>query len=73
MYQVFDNNKPADCFHHDVHGTWFKSKYETFAEAFEYATRWINLRDVNGCVFLKPDVPWDYSGYGDMIEIRTVE
>ena len=70
MYQVFDNGKPADCLHCKVHESWNKSAYDTFEEALEYANKWLGMY---GGVVLKLNTPWDYSGYGDMIEIREVD
>lgn len=70
-YQVLDNNRPADCFHCKVHESWNKSKYDTFDEALNYARKWLGFYGT--CVVLKPNTPWDYDGFGDMIEIREVE
>ena len=70
MYQVLDNGKPADCFHCNVHESWNKSTYSTFEEALEYARDWLGRYGIG--VVLKPNTPWDYSGYGDIIEIREV-
>jgi len=68
MFQIFDNNKPADCHHHKVHCTWGNSKFDTFEEAQEYARLW--LGEMCDLVPDKPRVKVDYSGYGDFIEIR---
>jgi hypothetical protein len=70
MYQVFDNGKPADCFHCNVHESWNNSVYDTFEKALEYANKWLGF--FGSGVVLKLNTPWDYSGYGDMIEIREV-
>ncbi len=70
-HQVFDNGKPADCMHCNVHGSWDKSSYPTFAEAKAYAIRWLGPYS-NAIEFEWDGSPIDYDGCGDMIEIRTV-
>lgn len=66
MFQVIDNNKPADCNNHKVDKSWNKSKFETLDEAFQYADNWLGIYGpmINN--------PFDYSGYGDIIEIRFI-
>jgi len=71
MFQVFDNNKPADASGHNVHHTWNNSTFSTFEEAHQYANQW--LAPSHGLVILKLNQPYDYSGYGDIIEIREVQ
>ena len=71
MFQVFDNNKPADCKHHKVDASWANSKFDTYAQAHEYALYWLHLDFDCGLVLLL-NTPYNYSGYGDMIEIREV-
>lgn len=69
-FQVFDNNRPADCRHCAVGKDWNKSCYPTFKEAYAYAEQWL------GDTYKLPDnwdgSPFNYSGYGDTIEIRKV-
>lgn len=84
-YQVFDNNKPADYKHCKVHNSWSNSKFHTFGAAFEYACKWlgnhnkilIDLYDEDNKTQSEYvsliNVPIDYSGYGDTIEIREVK
>ena len=69
-YQVFDNNRPADCKHCKVHKSWGSSTFDTFKAANEYAQKW--LGEYAGLA-LHPNQPVYYSGYGDLIEIRTIE
>lgn len=69
-YQVLDNGKPADCHHHKVHFTWDQSTFDTLAGALAHARNWLGAHGHG--VVLKVNEPVDYSGYGDMIEIREV-
>ena len=39
-YQVFEGDKPADCFHTNVNKSWNKSIYDSFEEACIYAIFW---------------------------------
>lgn len=71
-YQVFDNGKPADCHHHKVDASWANSTFSLAAEAVDYACKWLNWESVMG-VLLEVNKPYDYSGYGDFIEIRRIE
>lgn len=71
-YQVFDNDKPADCYHHSVSDTWNRSKFNTLKEARQYAMNWLG-RFWAPDFQLEPNTPYDYSGHGDKIEIRTVD
>lgn len=70
-YQVFDGNKPADCHGHKVDKSWDKSIFDTFEEAYFYAQNWLG-QNYAGMV-LKLNTPADYSGYGDIIEIRSIK
>jgi len=72
LFQVFDNDRPADCFNHEVHKSWEQSKFKTFDEALEYARNWLGYPE-GDIPPLELNVPWDYSGYGDKIEIREVK
>lgn len=71
MYQVFDNNKPADCFHCTVDRSWDNSKFANINDAQDYARRWLDSFD-SVCP-LTVGVPVSYDGYGDVIEIREVQ
>ena len=73
MYQVFYNGKPADCFNYDSkYGSyWSISIYRTFEEACDYANLWLGKLS-EGAVFAL-NKPYDYSGYGVIIEIREIQ
>ena len=68
-YGVFDNNRPARYPEIKIHSSWKKNEYDTFADAHAYANKW--LGEYGGVVLLA-NTPWDYSGYGDVIEIREL-
>jgi len=71
MYQVYDNGRLADLTNSgNQDSIWQHPVCETFEQALQYAEQW--LGDLAG-INLKPNVPVDYSGYGDMIEIRKIE
>jgi len=71
MYQVFDNNRPADNKSFPKLGNaWKKSKFKSFIAAHNYAQKWMGA--LGSPSSLKLNTPYDYSGYGDMIEIRKV-
>jgi len=80
-YQVFDNGRPADTTGYpQLKGSgWHNSVFDTFTAAHEYALNWLGyLGDDIGAGYadnavLKLNTPYDYSGYGDKIEIREVD
>lgn len=77
-YQVFDGGKPADCNYHNTHDSWDNSVFNTFEEAQVYARKWLGphyggSEDGLDGYCLRVNTPWDYSDFGDLIEIRTVE
>ncbi len=69
MFQVFDNDKPAEMKRSTL---WANSVFQHFEDAHKYARRWIGPGRED-CVPDKPDKKVDYSGYGDTIEIKTLE
>ena len=78
IYRVTDNNKPATCEHFNVHKSWNNADFETLDQAFEYAVKWlgwgwVNVNDpqMNGFKLAMLH-PYDYSGYGDMIQIVQI-
>ena len=75
MYGVFENNKPCDNKNHKVHPSWNNSVFETWDQALRYAYKWLgqfaDAVKMEGPA-LEVNVPYDYSGYGDMIEIRKI-
>lgn len=71
MYQVFDNGKPADAEHQGLDGSWSNSKFDTLEEAQIYANHYLGFqKDI--LLLVELNVPYDYSGYGDFLEIRKV-
>jgi hypothetical protein len=77
MYQVFDNGKPAQYPDHPVHPSRDNSTFETLREALVHAWKWLGpfggSFDGSSGIPLQVGIPWDYSGHGDMIEIRKVK
>ena len=79
MFQVFDNGNPADHrFNKTVSTIWGPSHFDSFNAALIYARQWLwpyGGEDASGLtgIVLHPNTPYDYSGYGDFIEIREVE
>lgn len=71
MYQVFDNNKPAQYPDHKVHPSWNRSTFVRLGEARNYAIKWLGVHAPEPEV-LKVGTPYDYSGCGDMIVIKLV-
>jgi len=71
MFQVFCNNKPADTkgFPNLTKECWANSTFSTFEEAHDYAVSWLGHFEVGDMELGKV---YDYSGYGDTIEIREV-
>jgi len=79
-FQVFDNRKPAECRflnlkNHDCNKCkWSNSVFNELHLAFDYAAEWLGH-------FASPDTMQklvqfgkvDYSGYGDIIEIRVFD
>lgn len=74
MFKVYDNGKEANCFGYKVHESWDAKGFETFEAALIYARKWIapygGSYDGTDGVILQLNKPYDYSGYGDFIEIR---
>lgn len=71
VYQVLENGKPADSKSYPKLANlgWDNSTFESFEAALAYALKWL------GCYApktLEVGIPYDYSGYGDTIEIKKV-
>jgi hypothetical protein len=66
-YHVFDNGKPARYEHGSC---WRENVFDTLAAAQDYAKRWVG--DHHTIDNLQVNTPYDYSGYGDTIEIMEV-
>ena len=71
MYQVLDNELPADCHHHNVDDSWNKSTFDSLKDAVEYARKWLGDHDIIPGAFALP-LKKDYSGLGDTIEIVAI-
>jgi hypothetical protein len=76
-YQVFENDKPCDAANHKVHKSWNNSIFDSFNDALKYVYKWIgeyaDPDSMTGSSGIKVNIPYDYSGYGDMIEIREIQ
>lgn len=72
MFQVFDNNLAADW--GIPNSTAYNSGiFDNFEDACKYAIEeYLGYDNVNPDLIIELNTPWDYSGYGDMIEIREV-
>ena len=75
-FQVFDGDKPAqfpDC---RVDKSWDNSVFDTEDEALVYARKWCapygSTYDGTQGFTIKAGEKYDYSGYGDFIEIRVI-
>lgn len=68
MFKVFDNGELADHHFHNVDQSWTHPFCLTFHQAQEYCRNWLGIY----AFFCpeKPNHPVDYSGCGDVIEIR---
>lgn len=69
-FQVFESGKPAqypDC---NVHPSWSNSIFNTWEDANKYANHWLGPY---GGIILISNIPHDFSGYGDTIEIWEIE
>ena len=81
-YQVFDNGHPCELdFPPPREGSdeydWGNSTFEEFDDALFHARIWLGdawggSDDGESGVVLESDEEYDYSGYGDVIEIREV-
>ncbi len=74
MFQVFDNGKPADSngFPYLANLGWENSRFYTLEDARDYAHKWLGM-GIYGMFEIGVNFPYDYSGYGDTIEIRQIE
>ena len=70
MFTVYDNNKPANQkgFPMLRGKGWVQNSFSTLNEAVDYAREW--LGEYALIAPTEPNKPINYSGYGDMIEIR---
>ncbi len=68
-YCVYDNGKPASAKFFPQLGEiegWDNHKFDSWPKAVAYASMWV------GQIIQPEDLlkPYDYSGYGDIIEVR---
>lgn len=70
MFAVFENNKPALLKGWRI--KWENNKFQTLAEAQQYAWEWLGTYAPELPSDIKFNVPYDYSGSGDVVEIRSV-
>ena len=68
---VLDNGKPAQTRFHKVDRSWNNCLFTTFEDAERYAISWLGVYNPSFGT-LELNVPYDYSGYGDMIEIKEL-
>lgn len=79
MFQVFDNNKPAE-----ITGInfpkWHNSKFRTFTEAQVYARNWLKCGGDQNCacddIEFTINVPYNYGTGGaprGVLEIREIQ
>jgi len=71
---VYDNGSEAGRIDHpDYHESWpMRARFESFHEAEKYAIRWLGIYGEEDMAF-EIGVPFEYSGFGDTIEIREEE
>lgn len=70
MFQVFDNDKPAQYPNCNVDSSWSNSVFTTFADACNYAKNWLGVYWDGKRLELNKS--YDYSGCGDNLEIREI-
>ena len=67
MYRVYENGKPADCYHFALHPSWKQSGFSTFIEAYNYARRYLGMYAPKD--ELKLGIPYIYNG----VDYITIE
>ena len=74
MYQVFENDKPADLtgYPQMKHTCWSKSKFETLFEALHYAYTWLGKYAPDDIYQFQVGIPYCYNGE-DFVVIKMVE
>ncbi len=70
MFKVYDNGKPATSATFSLmEGIgWDNCEFHTFNEAVAYVENWLGT--LGNVSEWKVNTPVDYTGYGDMIEIK---
>ena len=71
MFAVYWRDRPANAksFFLVEGDGWDNNEFATLEEAQQYVRDWMNDDDLT----LEPDKPFDYSGQGHFVEIRTVK
>lgn len=69
-YTVIDNGKTARFPEHPVHENWKFAWFNSFKSAKRYADRWLHI--YGPFPHSKPG-KFDYSGYGDILEIKRIK
>jgi hypothetical protein len=74
-YEVYDSGKPASIIGFPgLKGKgWETNSFNNYKRALRYAINWLGAYSGYGDIKLKLNVPYDYSGYGDFIEIREIK
>lgn len=71
MFAIYDNDRPAKYPECKVdRKAWPNNKFKSFAEAREYVSRWLGSDSFYPIPQQWDGSKYDYSGYGDTIEIR---
>ena len=73
IYQVLDGDRAADekGFPRLVGKGWTNSIFHSLDEARIYLARWLNVPEEE-TKNIEPDSPFDYSGHGDIAEIKSL-
>jgi hypothetical protein len=71
IYIVCDNHKIAQFPQHAVDRSWKHPICDTFDKAQGYCERWLGY-NFRSATPQSPNIPIDYSGYGDFIEIVKI-
>ena len=74
-FEVFDGGRAAkypDC---NVDPSWNSNVFDLLTDAIKYADNWLGPMSPGIKVLSEKavNIPYDYDGYGDIIEIKAVE
>ena len=76
-YGVYQNDKPANCRNFNVDSSWCISEYKLIVDAIKYMNNWLGHYELkeykNNPRAMPMNTKIDFNGYGDTIEIRSVE
>lgn len=73
MFTVYDNGRKAKYPNCLVDPSWNQCEFETLDEAVSYAVKWVGDPGILNPSMMTANTEYDYSGYGDVIEIRETE